>query len=57
MNILLAGSISFLVFAMAYSIKNSNPVIPAIFCLMLFAMLGIAVIDLGWLDKLFRWFK
>jgi hypothetical protein len=57
MNILLAISISFWVFALANSIKNSNPVIPAIFCLMLFAMLGIAVIDLRWPDKLFRWFK
>jgi len=57
MSVIHAAAISMWVFALAVAAKHNDPVIPILFFIMLVGLIGIAIVDLGWLDRFLRWLK
>lgn len=57
MTVIKAAVMCFLGFCFAVAVKPDDPFIPMLFGAMIFGLIGIAIIDLGWLDRFLRWIK
>ncbi len=57
MTVTKAAVMCFFGFCLASAVKSDDPFIPMLFGAMIFGLIGIAIIDLGWLDRFLRWLK